>query len=168
MVRLELWNGAGGDREKKILRDFERLVPELDITPNVWSAACELARACRAAGVNVPATDLLIDACAREHGAALEEADGDFDLIARAVSGPSAPDAWHRDVVGTRRKPATCLVLVLFNGKSALSRARSSSLHGSPDYGRLRMLTQHNQADRRDRHRVVDALAGSGHILPLA
>jgi predicted nucleic acid-binding protein len=93
MVRLELWNGAGGDREKKILRDFERLVPELDITPNVWSTAYELARGCRAAGVTVPATDLLIDACAREHGTALEQADGDFDDIARAVPRPSQPDA---------------------------------------------------------------------------
>lgn len=92
MVRLELWNGAGGDREKKILRDFERLVPELDTTPNVWSTACELARACRAAGVSVPATDLLIDACAREHGATLEQADGDFDHIGRAV-----PRASERD-----------------------------------------------------------------------
>jgi predicted nucleic acid-binding protein len=30
----------------------------------------------------VPATDLLIAACARAHGAALEQADGDFDLLA--------------------------------------------------------------------------------------
>ena len=31
IIRLELWNGAGGDREKKVLRDFERLLPELAI-----------------------------------------------------------------------------------------------------------------------------------------
>ncbi len=91
MVRLELWNGAGGDREKKILRDFERLVPELEITPRVWHTAYELARACRSAGVSVPATDLLIDACASEHGAALEQADSDFDLIARSVPRASEP-----------------------------------------------------------------------------
>jgi hypothetical protein len=29
MIRLELWNGAGGDRAKKVLRDFERLLFEL-------------------------------------------------------------------------------------------------------------------------------------------
>ena len=34
-VRLELWNGAGGDRERKALREFERYVPELDVTPEV-------------------------------------------------------------------------------------------------------------------------------------
>jgi predicted nucleic acid-binding protein len=82
LVRLELWNGAGGDREKKVLREFERLVPELAITPDVWNDAYDLARRCRAAGATIPATDLLIDACARHHGAALEQADSDFDQIA--------------------------------------------------------------------------------------
>jgi predicted nucleic acid-binding protein len=32
----------------------------------------------------VPATDILIAACARQHGEDLEHADGDFDAIARA------------------------------------------------------------------------------------
>jgi len=86
LVRLELWNGAGGERERKVLREFERLVPELAITAEVWNDACDLARRCRADGVTVPATDLLIAACARHHGAQLEQADGDFDAIAR-VSG---------------------------------------------------------------------------------
>jgi predicted nucleic acid-binding protein len=31
----------------------------------------------------VPATDILIAACAGHHGAQLEHADGDFDAIAR-------------------------------------------------------------------------------------
>jgi predicted nucleic acid-binding protein len=82
IVRLELWNGAGGEREKKVLRAFERRIPELAITQEVWDAAYELARRCRAAGVTVPATDLLVHACARHHGAALEHADSDFGLIA--------------------------------------------------------------------------------------
>ena len=86
IVRLELWNGAGGDREKKVLREFERLIPELAITSEVWNDACDLARRCRAAGVSVPATDVLIAACARHHGARLEHADSDFDLIETAAS----------------------------------------------------------------------------------
>jgi predicted nucleic acid-binding protein len=85
MVRLELWNGAKGDREKKVLRDFERLIPELPMTAEVWNDAYERARQCRKAGVTVPATDLLIDACAFHHGATIEHADSDFDLIARAA-----------------------------------------------------------------------------------
>lgn len=85
IVRLELWNGAKGDRERKVLREFERLIPELPITTEVWSDACDSARHCRKAGVTVPATDLLIHACAWHHGATLEHADSDFGLIARAA-----------------------------------------------------------------------------------
>jgi predicted nucleic acid-binding protein len=89
LVRLELWNGAGGERERKVLREFERLIPELAIDAAVWSAACDLAHRCRGAGVTVPATDILIAACARHHGAQLEHADADFHAIARV----SARDA---------------------------------------------------------------------------
>lgn len=82
MVRLELRNGAGGDREKKVLRDFERLLPEIQINTDEWHAAYELARRARAAGVSVPATDLLIAACAKHHGADLEHSDSDFTQLA--------------------------------------------------------------------------------------
>jgi predicted nucleic acid-binding protein len=82
LVRLELWNGAAGDREKKILRDFEAVLPELRIDDDVWASAYDLARRARAAGVSVPATDLLIAACARRHGAELETADSDFERLA--------------------------------------------------------------------------------------
>lgn len=81
MVRLELWNGAGGEREKKVLRDFERLLPELAIDHEVWRVAYDLAKRARAAGVSVPATDLLIAACAKHHGAGLEHSDTDFTLL---------------------------------------------------------------------------------------
>ena len=82
MVRLELWTSAGGDREKKVLRDFEKLLPELPIDDEVWRAAFELARRARTAGVSIPATDLLIAACARHHSADLEHADSDFTYLA--------------------------------------------------------------------------------------
>ncbi len=85
IVRLELWNGAGGERERKVLREFEHLIPDLAIDGEVWSAACELACRCRAAGVTAPATDLLIAACARHHGAGVEHADADFDAIEGVV-----------------------------------------------------------------------------------
>ena len=75
-------NGAGGERERKVLREFERLIPQLTIDAEIWSEACDLARRCRAAGVTAPARDILIAACARHHGARLEHADGDFDAIA--------------------------------------------------------------------------------------
>lgn len=82
MVRLELWNGAGGDREKKVLRDFERLLPDLPVDARAWELSLDLARKARAAGVSVPATDVLIAACARRHQVGLEHADADFKLLA--------------------------------------------------------------------------------------
>lgn len=81
MIRLELWNGARGQREKRVLQEFERLIPELPVSAAVWEDAFALARRCRMAGVTVPATDILIASCATHHGAELEHADSDFDLI---------------------------------------------------------------------------------------
>ncbi|MCX7053596.1 MAG: PIN domain-containing protein [Proteobacteria bacterium] len=81
LVRLELWNGAAGDRDRRILRDFENVLPELAIDDEVWASAYELARRARAVGVSVPATDILIAACARRHGAELETADADFERL---------------------------------------------------------------------------------------
>ena len=83
MIKLELWNGAAGDREKKVLRDMERALPELAINDDVWKSSFELARRARAKGITVPASDLLIAACARAHAARLESSDSDFELLAK-------------------------------------------------------------------------------------
>ena len=82
VVQLELWNGARGQHERSVLRDFARVLPELPIDDGVWRGAYELAQRARARGVTVPATDILIAACARRHDAALETADSDFELLA--------------------------------------------------------------------------------------
>lgn len=81
IVSLELWNGAGGERERAVLRQFERVLATLSIDEAVWSLARSLAREARRRGVTVPATDLLIAACARHHGAELETADADFEVL---------------------------------------------------------------------------------------
>jgi predicted nucleic acid-binding protein len=85
LVLLELWSGAGGERERKVLRELEQTVPELGIGEEVWGRARDLARRCRRAGVSVPATDLLIAACAHHHGARIEHEDADFDTIERVA-----------------------------------------------------------------------------------
>ena len=82
LVQLELWNGARGDQEKKVLRDFAQALPELPIDADVWRDAFELARRAWSVGVTVPATDLVIAACARRHGVALETADSDLERLA--------------------------------------------------------------------------------------
>ena len=92
VVRLELWNGAGGEREKKVLRDFERLLPELAIDNEVWLAAYELARRARAGGLSVPATDILIAACAKHHNAEIEHSNSDFTQLADLNSGKLGSD----------------------------------------------------------------------------
>src|SRR5487761_2725325 len=56
IIRLELWNGAGGDRDKKVIKDFERLLPELAIDAAVWSAAFDLARRARFSGRTISLT----------------------------------------------------------------------------------------------------------------
>ena len=84
LVRLELWNGAAGDRDRKNLVDFESVLPELTIDNDVWTSAYDLARRARAAGISVPATDILIAACALRHGTELETADSDFERLAPA------------------------------------------------------------------------------------
>jgi predicted nucleic acid-binding protein len=87
IIRLELWNGAGGSREKKVIRDFEKLLPELAITEAVWAGACDLARRARAAAVTIPATDLLIAACARHYSVELETVDSDFAMLSNLTTG---------------------------------------------------------------------------------
>ena len=67
LVQLELWNGARGQRERKVLREFVRTLPELPIDDEVWRVACDLARRSRDRGITVPATDIVIAACAVRH-----------------------------------------------------------------------------------------------------
>ena len=81
LVQLELWNGARGGREQEVLRKFASALPELSIDEAVWQEAYDLAKRARARGITVPAADLVIAACARRHGAALETADTDFLLL---------------------------------------------------------------------------------------
>lgn len=86
-IQLELWNGAQGAHERKVLSQFGRVLPELAIDQEVWSKAYELAMRARASGVAAPATDVLIAACALRHDADLESADSDFDHLTK-VGGP--------------------------------------------------------------------------------
>lgn len=82
IVRLELWNGARGDRERTVLREMEKDVPSLELGPAVWDQAVALAHRARAKGITVPATDLLVAACARHHALALEHHDRHFEQVA--------------------------------------------------------------------------------------
>lgn len=81
VVRLELWAGVGSDADRDILRVYEKRIPELPITDEVWESACRLADSCRRRGRTVPPHDILIAACARHHGLQVEHADAHFDML---------------------------------------------------------------------------------------
>lgn len=81
IVRTELWNGARGGREQRMLREMERDLIELPLTPAVWNTADEFARSARAQGVTVPTVDLVVQACANHHGTVLLHADQHLRML---------------------------------------------------------------------------------------
>lgn len=85
MVRLELWNGARGSAERQFLAGLEKELECVPTTIEVWQTAIDLAGACRRKGITVPATDLLVAACADHHGLGLLHHDTHFDQVSTAT-----------------------------------------------------------------------------------
>ena len=80
-IRLELWNGVGGEGDRRNLRLLEEVLTELPITAEVWQQAFNLADRCRRAGKAVPMQDVLISACARYHHVFIEHDDAHFSWL---------------------------------------------------------------------------------------
>lgn len=83
VVRLELWRGVTNDIERKVLRRYEAVLPEYQISSDVWEEAIRLADRGRAAGITVPMADLLIFACAMVHGLEVAHDDVHFEQLAK-------------------------------------------------------------------------------------
>ncbi len=81
MVRVELWNGLRGAAEKKHMEALETDVINLPVNDAVWNRARLLAQRARAKGVTAPATDLVIAACAWEHGVEMEHDDAHLTAL---------------------------------------------------------------------------------------
>ncbi len=81
MILLELWNGARGKKEADVVRSLEAELDLIPILPIVWRAAYALAADCRAGGVTIPATDLIIAAAAHHYQLGLLHRDAHFDQI---------------------------------------------------------------------------------------
>ena len=77
-VRLELCRVVTNDDERKTLRRYEALLPDYEISPEVWTRSIQLADRARASGVTVPMADLLIFACATIHGLEVAHDDTHF------------------------------------------------------------------------------------------
>ena len=82
-VRLELWRGVTDAAERKTLRRYEALLPDYEISSDVWERAIRLADRGRASGVTAPLADLLIFACAKIHGLDLAHDDAHFEELAK-------------------------------------------------------------------------------------
>lgn len=83
VVRLELWRGVTNDAERKTLRRYEALLPDSEISAEVWKRSIQLADRGRASGVTVPLADLVIFACAKIHGLDIAHDDAHFDELAK-------------------------------------------------------------------------------------
>jgi predicted nucleic acid-binding protein len=81
VVRLELWRGVTNDAERKTLRRYEALLPDYEISADVWTLSIQLADRARASGVTVPLADSLIFACAKIHGLEVGHDDTHFDEL---------------------------------------------------------------------------------------
>ena len=96
IVRLELWNGARGAAEHRMIRDLGGEFDCVQTSNEVWDFAADLARKCRSKGLTVPATDILIASCARHHGLNLIHADRHFDEIdALGIFPPLTLPGWR-------------------------------------------------------------------------
>ncbi len=84
-MRLELWNGVGGERERRWLHVLEESIATVATDGSVWSEARRLAETSRRHGLSTPSTDLLIAACARVHDLDLLHRDAHFDRL-RAIA----------------------------------------------------------------------------------
>jgi predicted nucleic acid-binding protein len=82
-VRLELWRGVTNDVERKTLHRYEALLPDYEISREVWNRSIQLADRARASGVTVPLADLLIFACAKIHGLEVAHDDTHFDELTK-------------------------------------------------------------------------------------
>lgn len=83
VVRLELWRGVTNDAERKTLRRYEALLPDYEISTDVWTRSIQLADRARASGVTVPLAALLIFACAKIHGLEVAHDDTHFDELTK-------------------------------------------------------------------------------------
>ena len=82
-VRLELGRGVTNDAERKTLRRYEALLPDYEISAEVWHRSIQLADRARGSGVTVPLADLLIFACAKIHGLEVAHDDTHFDELTK-------------------------------------------------------------------------------------
>ena len=81
VVLAELWMGAASPQDQSHVQQLQDVLPCLPVGEIVWERSYALARICRALGTPVPASDLIIAACAFVHGASIEANDKHFPIL---------------------------------------------------------------------------------------
>jgi predicted nucleic acid-binding protein len=69
------------DAERKTLREYESVLTDYEISPEIWERAIRLADHGRASGITVPLVDILVFACAKVHGVDVAHDDAHFDEL---------------------------------------------------------------------------------------
>lgn len=78
---VELWNGAQGHAEKKVLDELEAEVQLYAVNEQVWAKARLLARRSREKGITATSGDIIVAACAANYDLQVEHCDSHFDKI---------------------------------------------------------------------------------------
>jgi predicted nucleic acid-binding protein len=78
---VELWNGAQGHIEKKVLEELEAEVQLYAVNEQVWAKARLLARRSREKGITATSGDIVVAACATNYDLQVEHCDNHFDKI---------------------------------------------------------------------------------------
>jgi len=81
LTLVELWNGAQGHVEKKVLEELEAEVKLYAVNEQVWAKARLLARRSREKGITATSGDIVVAACAANYALDVEHCDSHFDKI---------------------------------------------------------------------------------------
>jgi len=81
LTLVELWNGAQGHVEKKVLEELEAEVKLYAVNEQVWAKARLMARRSREKGITATSGDIVVAACAANYALDVEHCDSHFDKI---------------------------------------------------------------------------------------
>ena len=81
VVRVEVVRGVVDRRQKSCVEEFLDLVPDIVSDDQMWKDAAELAWTMDREGKVIPATDVVIAACALRAGAEVVTLDPHFDSV---------------------------------------------------------------------------------------
>ncbi len=98
VIRLEVVRGAIKPALKTELNTLFDVIPEVPLTPALWTKTTELAWILDRRGIVLPATDLIIGACALQAGAVLVSTDPHFTSIPNLVVRTHLPGVHRKDV----------------------------------------------------------------------